>query len=191
MIKLPVMINMVSSKRLSYVHEKADFEMKSKKIISFFLAGVILGGLAFGFRLQSGNENKETIESQIDAPAETIRGEKMMKITVGDTVLEVAVESNSSTAALLARLEQGPVTISMRDYGNIEKVGNLGFNLPQNNEMMNTRAGDVILYQGNSFVIYYDTNAWSLTPIGKVSNVAPEKLKDILKGDRIIATLSL
>ncbi|MDD2965845.1 MAG: cyclophilin-like fold protein [Bacteroidales bacterium] len=185
------MIKMVSSKRPSYVHEKADVEMKSKKIISFFLAGVILGGLAFGFRLQSGNENQETFESQIDAPAQTTGGKKMMKITVGDTVLEVALESNSSTAALLARLEKGPVTISMRDYGNMEKVGNLGFNLPQNNEMMDTRAGDVILYQGNSFVIYYDTNAWSLTPIGKVSNVAPEKLKDILKGDRIEATLSL
>ena len=182
---------MVLRERLSYGHEMADVEMKSKKIIYFFLTGVILCGLAFGFRLLSGIDNPDYSESPIYTQPETLRGEKMMKITIGDTVLEVALESNSSTAALIARLEQGPVTISMRDYGNMEKVGNLGFSLPQNNEMMNTRAGDVILYQGNSFVIYYDTNAWSLTPMGKVSNVAPEKLKEILKGDRIEATLSL
>ena len=79
----------------------------------------------------------------------------------------------------------------MRDYGNMEKVGDLGFSLPRNDKMTDTQAGDVILYQGNSLVIYYDTNSWSLTRIGQVTNVPGEQLKDILKGDTIEATLTV
>lgn len=55
----------------------------------------------------------------------------------------------------------------MSDYAGMEKGADLGVTLPQNNQQMNTTAGDIILYQGRTLVIYYDTNSWSLTTIGK------------------------
>lgn len=43
------------------------------------------------------------------------------------------------------RLENGLITIEMHDYGNFEKVGPLGFDLPTNDEEISTDAGDIIL----------------------------------------------
>lgn len=54
---------------------------------------------------------------------------------------------------------------------------------------MNTQAGDIILYQGRTFVIYYDTNSRSLTPIGKIDNVDAEELKEVLGTGDVSVTL--
>jgi len=35
-----------------------------------------------------------------------------------------------------------------------------------------TEPGDVILYQGNQITIYYDTNTWSFTRLGKVQGMS-------------------
>lgn len=79
----------------------------------------------------------------------------MMNIQVGEHLLRASLEKNSSTNELLNLLAQGSVTINMRDYSNMEKVGSLPQNLPRNDEPITTTAGDLILYQGNAFVIYY------------------------------------
>jgi len=50
---------------------------------------------------------------------------------------------------------------------------------------------NTILYQGRTFVIYYDTNSWSLTPIGKIDNVDAESLREALGTGDITVTLSL
>ncbi len=65
----------------------------------------------------------------------------------------------------------------MHDYGNFEKVGPLGTDLPRNDEQITTEPGDLILYQGNSFVIYYDTNSWNFTRIGKINNATQAGIK--------------
>ena len=70
--------------------------------------------------------------------------------------------SNSSAEALKEKLEQGPVTIRMEDYGRMEKVGTLDFHLPTNDEQITTEPGDVILYQGNQITVYYDTNSCTI-----------------------------
>ena len=88
-------------------------------------------------------------------------------------------------------MADGPLTLNMSDYAGMEKGADLGITLPQNNEQMNTRAGDIILYQGRTFVIYYDTNSWSLTPIGKIDNVDPEELRKVLGSGDVTVTLSL
>ena len=56
-----------------------------------------------------------------------------------------------------------------------------------------TEPGDLILYQGNSFVIYYDTNSWNFTRLGKVDKVSTrEQMLELLGGKgEITVTLSL
>jgi len=103
-----------------------------------------------------------------------------MKITVGNRELIAALAHNSSVEALKEMLKAGPVTIQMRDYGNMEKVGSFGRNLPTNDERITTEPGDLILYQGNSFVIYYAPNTWSFTRLGKINGVTREELINIL-----------
>jgi len=107
-----------------------------------------------------------------------------MRITIGNRVLTATLVHNSSTEALREWLKASPITIKMRDYGNMEKVGALGRNLPTIDERITTVPGDLILYQGNSFVIYYAPNTWSLTRLGKINNVTPGELRNILgEGD--------
>ncbi len=83
------------------------------------------------------------------------------------------------------------MTIDMQDYAGMEKVGALGAELPENNEDVTTRAGDLILYQGDRFVIYYAPNTWSLTRLGRIEGVSAEELRELLGGGDVRVTLSL
>ena len=114
-----------------------------------------------------------------------------MKITVGNRELTATLVANSSTEALKEWLRTGPVTINMRDYGNMEKVGSFGRNLPTNDERITTEPGDLILYQGNAFVIYYAPNTWSFTRLGKINGVTRQDLLAVLGEGNVTVTLSL
>lgn len=114
-----------------------------------------------------------------------------IKLMINNYELTAALYDNSSTRALMQELQKGPITVEMSDYANMEKVGDLGVTLPQNNENIITGAGDLILYQGNNFVIYYDTNHWSLTRLGKIDNLDEQELKNILGSGNVTVILSL
>lgn len=129
--------------------------------------------------------NKQTPETNTDME------ENVMKITVGDTTFTATLADNSSAEALKEMLMKGPLTIDMSDYGNMEKVGPIGKNLPENNEQITTEAGDIILYLGNSLVIYYDTNTWNFTRLGKINDVTQAELKEALGNGDVIVTFSI
>lgn len=96
--------------------------------------------------------------------------EPMLKITVGDQELLATFAENSSAEEFRELLSQGPVTISMEDYGGFEKVGPLGTTLTRNDTRITTQPGDVILYQGNQITIYYGTNTWNFTHLAKIND---------------------
>ena len=79
----------------------------------------------------------------------------------------------------------------MEDYGNFEKVGNLGISLPRNDTRITTGPGDIILYQGNSITIYYDTNTWNFTQLGKIPVATREHLLSVLGKGTVTVTFSL
>lgn len=114
-----------------------------------------------------------------------------MKLQIGDYVFTVTLAENSSADALKELLKKGPITIDMRDYANMEKVGSLGTNLPRNDEQIMTQPGDLILYQGNALVIYYATNSWNFTRLGKIDNITQKELKEALGSGDVQVTLSL
>lgn len=112
-------------------------------------------------------------------------------ITAGDTTFTAALAGNSSAEALKELLSGGPLTIHMSDYASMEKVGPIGTSLPRNDEHIVTEAGDIILYQGNSLVIYYDTNTWNFTRIGKIEGVTKEQLLAALGTGDVTVTITL
>ncbi len=117
--------------------------------------------------------------------------ENKMYLQIGEQVLTVQMAENTSVDALLALLADGPLTLEMGDYAGMEKNAPLPESLPENNEPMDTVAGDVILFQGRTFVIYYSTNSWSLTPLGKVQDVTAEELRALLGEGDVSVTLSM
>ena len=115
-----------------------------------------------------------------------------IKLTIeGGKTFTATLEDNSSTQALKEQLVKGDIIVEMEDYASMEKVGSLGIRLPRNDRQTTTGPGDLILYQGHNFVIYYDTNSWSFTRLGKIDNATQAELKAALgKGD-VRVTLSL
>jgi len=116
-----------------------------------------------------------------------------MYVTISGNKLKVTLEKNSSVEALIAELEKGDIAYMADDYGGFEKVGNIGVTLPKNDTRITTQAGDVILYQGNNICLYYGTNTWSFTRIGRIEGYEEKELKTLLgagKGE-VQITLSL
>lgn len=114
-------------------------------------------------------------------------------LTVNGRSFTATLENNASVTALIERLTEGPLQIRMDDYGDMEKVGSLGFSLPRNDVQTTTGVGDIVLYQGNSIVIFYGRNTWSYTRLGKVDGVSTrEEMLDRLGGKgSIVLTLSI
>ena len=94
-----------------------------------------------------------------------------MTVQVEESTFTATLEDNTAVAALVEMMEQGPVTIQMRDYGGFEKVGALGTSLPASNSQITTQAGDIVLYQGNQIVLFYGSNSWSYTPLGRIDDL--------------------
>jgi len=116
------------------------------------------------------------------------------KITIkvaGDATLTATLADNSSASALIELLKAGPVTVNMHDYADMEKVGDLPVSLPRNDTYFTTGPGDLVLYLGNRFVIYYDTNYYDFTRLGKIDgNFTGPQLKSILGNGDVTVTLS-
>lgn len=116
---------------------------------------------------QSVISEQESSQSQDNSSSQE---EPMLKITVGDQELLATFANNSSAEEFQDLLAQGPVTVSMDDYGGFEKVGSLGTTLTRNDTRITTQPGDVILYQGNQITIYYGTNTWNFTRLAKIND---------------------
>ena len=120
-----------------------------------------------------------------------MNAEQILYIKIRNSVLEAELADNSSADALLKVLKENDISIQMSDYGNFEKVGGLGVSLVTNDEQITTEAGDLILYQGNKFVIYYDTNSWNFTRLGKIKNISQDELESILGGGDVTVVLTI
>lgn len=116
-----------------------------------------------------------------------------IRLTVNGRSFTATLEQNSSAEALKELLKDGDLSIRMDDYGDMEKVGPLGTSLPRNDRQITTSPGDMILYLGNSFTIYYDTNTWNFTRLGRLNGVSTrEEVLNLLGGKgEVTVTLSL
>ena len=93
-----------------------------------------------------------------------------LQVSFNGHTYTASLADNTSAAAFAALLAEngGSLTIQAHDYGGFEKVGVLPASLPQNDEPIDAAAGDLILYQGNNIVLYYSTNSWTFTRLGRL-----------------------
>lgn len=112
-------------------------------------------------------------------------------LTVGGKSMTATLADNEATRTLAALLESSPVTVSMEDYGGFEKVGALPRSLPTSNSQITTVAGDIMLYQGNNIVIFYGSNSWSYTRLGKIDDATAAEIREFLGSGDIDLTISL
>lgn len=130
--------------------------------------------------------------SNDEIKAQTTTSEMKLNITIDGKTLPVILVENEATRTLVAALQESPITYEADDYGGFEKVGALGRSLPTSNQQITTEAGDVILYSGNQIVLFYGSNTWSYTRLGRIQYTTLDELKSFLKAGqgRISVTLS-
>ena len=112
-------------------------------------------------------------------------------LKVGGDTMTATLTDNEATRELTKLLEQGDITIRMSDYGGFEKVGSLPQSFPTSNTQITTVPGDIMLYQGNQMVIFYGSNSWSYTRLGKIDGAMVSNLRQFLGNGNITLTLSL
>ena len=112
-------------------------------------------------------------------------------LKVGGNTMTATLTDNEATRELTKLLEQGDITIRMSDYGGFEKVGALPQSFPTSNTQITTVPGDIMLYQGNQMVIFYGSNSWSYTRLGKIDEATASNLRQFLGNGDITLTLSL
>ena len=98
--------------------------------------------------------------------------ETKMKVQIGGASFTATLEDNAAVRELIEMMNAGPVTVDMRDYAGFEKVGALGKSLTTDNHQTTTTAGDIVLYNGDQIVMFYGSNAWSYTRIGRIDDLS-------------------
>lgn len=150
-----------------------------RKVIAVMIAVVaalLLAGCAVGERDTVGFDGEE--------------GENTaMWMKIGETEVQVAWEQNESVAALTEMVQAGPLEIRMSMYGGFEQVGAIGRRLPRNDVQTTTRAGDIVLYSGSQIVVFYGSNSWAYTRLGRIADKSADELAGLLGSGDVTITI--
>ncbi len=148
----------------------------------------------------AGTGAQDTIGPQEEAPAarptesEQPRAEQTeeanLKLTINGIEIDVLWEDNESVAALRELAKQAPLTIQMSPYGGFEQVGPIGQSIPRNDLQTVTQPGDLVLYSGSQIVVFYGSNSWAYTRLGKIQGLDQGALTGLLGKDDVTLTLS-
>lgn len=121
----------------------------------------------------------------------SMQAQQKINLTIGNTSVTVMLETNPATEALFNHLTEGDVTVNTSRYGGFEQVGSLPWALPTSNQQLTTTTGDVILYSGNQLVVFFGSNSYSYTKLGKIENLNPSNLRQLLDVENCKIVLSL
>ena len=136
------------------------------------------------------DEPEEIPEVTTEAEPEEETVEKTLHFYVNNTELAVNWERNASVDALAELAAAAPVTIQMSMYGGFEQVGPIGTRLPSNDVQTSTSAGDIVLYSGSQIVVFYGSNSWAYTRLGKVAGKTASEMADLLSNGDVTVTIS-
>lgn len=120
--------------------------------------------------------------------AEGVMNDKLRLFVDGEE-LEVEWENNDSLKEIIDLTKSGSINITAHNYGSFEQVGEIGHNIISNNVQITTEPGDIVLYAGNSIVVFYGSNSWSYTKLGKIKNKTKDELKKILDKNSVTFTI--
>ena len=158
-----------------------------KNILILLLSFVLLISMTACADNETGNpeplQNKED-DTMVD---KTLAA---MTLQIGDETVTVEWEENDSVNALTELVKDEPLTVQMSMYGGFEQVGSLGTSLPRDDVQTTTQAGDIVLYSGNQIVVFYGTNSWAYTRLGRITDKTAEELATLLGNGNVTLTLS-
>ena len=124
-----------------------------------------------------------------EKPDVTIK--RAIRLSINGQNVNVDWEENGSVNALIELLEAGALTINTSRYGGFEQVGSLGTSIPHDDTRITTEPGDIVLYSGNQIVVFFGTNTWAYTRLGRIKDMTAQQLKTLLDINSANLTFSL
>ena len=143
---------------------------------------------------QTKNEdmsNADILDKEIvDGETNTASGEESeMKLFINDVEIPVIWEENDSVAELMEDALKGDIIISMSMYSDFEQVGSLGKKYRSNDKQMTVHNGDIVLYNSSNIVLFYGSNTWAYTRLGKM-NLSEQEVIDLLSNGNVTIKIS-
>ena len=120
----------------------------------------------------------------------SIEEELSMKFYIDNVEVEVEWENNDSIRQIRKIASGSNIIVNAHHYGGFEQVGEIGQNIVSNNMQISTEPGDIVLYNSNNIVVFYGSNNWSYTKLGKM-NISNEEIKNILSNGDVVIKLIL
>ncbi len=111
-----------------------------------------------------------------------------MKLYFNEEDIPVIWENNETVAQIRDDAFAKPIVVEMSMYGGNEQFGSLGKTYPSSNTHITTQCGDIVLYNNDSIVVFYGSNTWSYTKLGKI-NLSDDKVIALLSNGDITLTL--
>lgn len=137
---------------------------------------------------QTTNDSS-TEERTTENKEETTAMISKMNVQIGDYSFTATLEDNDAVKELVNMMKDAPIVLDLDDYSGFEKVGPLGKNLTRSDKQTTTQSGDIVLYNGNNIVVFYGSNSWSYTRLGKIDDLT--NWKKALGGGSVTITFSL
>ncbi len=97
--------------------------------------------------------------------------EMKVKININGKTFTATLEDNSAAKEFYEVIKNEGLTVEMSDYSGFEKVGSLGRTLTASDKQTRTKSGDIVLYNGSQLVMFYGTNSWSYTRLGRIDDL--------------------
>ena len=171
------------------------------RIIKQIIPLIIIFSLSLLITACGGSEQKTEQRTEAESRIEEMQGSESvpsgdqdenarfasLTMMVDDTEVPVHWEDNESLQELKELAASG-LTISMSMYGGFEQVGPIGQELTRDDHQTTTEPGDIVLYSGNQLVVFYGSNSWSYTRLGKI-DLPESELNELLSNGDVTITL--
>jgi len=95
--------------------------------------------------------------------------------------------NESITTAPLSRSENGPIHWTSQRI----QVGFIGKTLPSDDRETVTTPGDIVLYAGDRLVVFYGSNSWAYTRLGRITDKTSEEMEELLSNGNVTVTISM
>ena len=168
--------------------------MKKVLTIMVILAfALCAAGCGASEQVEEPTSDQASAETETELESESaIQEESMeMKLFIGDEEVMVDWENNDAVTALKEEVRKQPLVIDMSMYDDFEQVGELGISLPTSDKQIETEAGDIMLYAGDNIVVFYGSNTWAYTPLGKITDKSPEEMAKLLGQGDVTITIKM
>ena len=113
-----------------------------------------------------------------------------LQMLIDGTAVAVAWENNAAVDTLKELCNGQTLTIDMSMYGGFEQVGSIGTQLPRDDVQTTTEAGDIMLYAGDQMVVFYGSNSWAYTRLGRITDKSQAQLSELLSGGNVTIALT-